>query len=397
MSGWEGLDVYEEDVGHEPLKYGDYIYLTALKQDSPNRDGFLWAEGQVFKRVGLQMLSGGLLQTQLSPPNFGQCVFRVCPQLQYENRAAMTGLKRQSSVTETEMKNVMQRLETESAKNQRTMTRLDEEAQPFVEYGDKVQLLHVKSNAVLSGQRAMADMNRQDLLLTLEDEGSNFALQGARERSRPRARARARADPPPLAGGGGREGVGGRTGRGSSPFSVARRSRRGTSSAPMATRSCTRTRSCWSTEIQGHTIGASVYRDNPYARTTPRCRARARARAALALRTRAHAKSYVLALSSRRTIRTSSGVALRGGDGWTVKRYCRINDEHDGPSQVPLFGQPNMTFRLWHPRPSRSSRRRRSARPQGAGDHHHKPPRTCGPAGGRRRHRRVDRQGYLVL
>ena len=126
MSGWEGLDVYEEDVGHEPLKYGDYIYLTALKQDSPNLDGFLWAEGQVFKRVGLQMLSGGLLQTQLSPPNFGQCVFRVCPQLQYENRAAMTGLKRQSSVTETEMKNVMQRLETESAKNQRTMTRLDE-------------------------------------------------------------------------------------------------------------------------------------------------------------------------------------------------------------------------------------------------------------------------------
>ena len=63
MSGWEGLDVYEEDVGHEPLKYGDYIYLTALKQDSPNLDGFLWAEGQVFKRVGLQMLSGGLLQT----------------------------------------------------------------------------------------------------------------------------------------------------------------------------------------------------------------------------------------------------------------------------------------------------------------------------------------------
>ena len=180
MSGWEGLDVYEEDVGHEPLKYGDYIYLTALKQDSPNLDGFLWAEGQVFKRVGLQMLSGGLLQTQLSPPNFGQCVFRVCPQLQYENRAAMTGLKRQSSVTETEMKNVMQRLETESAKNQRTMTRLDEEAQPFVEYGDKVQLLHVKSNAFLSGQRAMADMNRQDLLLTLEDEGSNFSLFKAR-------------------------------------------------------------------------------------------------------------------------------------------------------------------------------------------------------------------------
>ena len=260
MSGWEGLDVYEEDVGHEPLKYGDYIYLTALKQDSPNLDGFLWAEGQVFKRVGLQMLSGGLLQTQLSPPNFGQCVFRVCPQLQYENRAAMTGLKRQSSVTETEMKNVMQRLETESAKNQRTMTRLDEEAQPFVEYGDKVQLLHVKSNAFLSGQRAMADMNRQDLLLTLEDEGSNFSLFKARaeEKKRPRAkracaRARGGSAPPKKTADGGRRGPLG-AGRRPHPLSraplaarflfVARRSRRGTSSAPTATRSCTRTRSC---------------------------------------------------------------------------------------------------------------------------------------------------------
>ena len=189
MSGWEGLDVYEEDVGHEPLKYGDYIYLTALKQDPPNLDGFLWAEGQVFKRVGLQMLSGGLLNTQLSPPNFGQCIFRVCPPLQYENRSAMTALKRQSSVTETEMKNVMTRLQTESDKNKKTMAKLDEEVQPYVEYGDKVQLLHVKSNAFLSGQRAMADMNRQDLLLTLEDEGSNFSLFKARANAQRAARA----------------------------------------------------------------------------------------------------------------------------------------------------------------------------------------------------------------
>ena len=39
---WEGLDLFEDDTAHEPLKYGDYIYLTALKQDSPNFDGFLW-------------------------------------------------------------------------------------------------------------------------------------------------------------------------------------------------------------------------------------------------------------------------------------------------------------------------------------------------------------------
>ena len=89
-SGWDGLDLYEEDTTHEPLKYGDYVYLTALKQDAPNLDGFLWAEGQVFKRVGLQMLPGGILQTQSSPSNFGQCIFRVCPLLQYENKAAVS-------------------------------------------------------------------------------------------------------------------------------------------------------------------------------------------------------------------------------------------------------------------------------------------------------------------
>ena len=172
MSGWEGLDVYEEDVGHEPLKYGDYIYLTALKQDPPNLDGFLWAEGQVFKRVGLQMLSGGLLQTQLSPPNFGQCVFRVCPQLQYENRAAMTGLKRQSSVTETEMKNVMTRLQTESDKNKKTMTKLDEEVQPYVEYGDKVQLLlHENEHLVLEIADTSGGMTMVDLKTTIAKKG----------------------------------------------------------------------------------------------------------------------------------------------------------------------------------------------------------------------------------
>ena len=83
---WEGLDLFEEETAHEGLRYGDYVYLDALVEDGP--PGFLWAEGQVFKRVGLQMMDK-IFSSEKYPANFGQCIFRVTPQLQYENQAAV--------------------------------------------------------------------------------------------------------------------------------------------------------------------------------------------------------------------------------------------------------------------------------------------------------------------
>lgn len=71
---------------------------------SPARSIFSPSQGFVLERLGLQE-SG---PTGV-PANFEECVFRVCPVLQYEATTMTHTLKRNKSMTEEEMQNLLKR------------------------------------------------------------------------------------------------------------------------------------------------------------------------------------------------------------------------------------------------------------------------------------------------
>ena len=64
------------------------------------------AQGCVLERAGLQTFSGGV------PPNFEECIFRICPLLVYEATGMIRELKRNKSMTEDEMKNLLKRCDS---------------------------------------------------------------------------------------------------------------------------------------------------------------------------------------------------------------------------------------------------------------------------------------------
>ena len=61
----------------------------------------------------------------------------------------------------------------EKLKNQATLARLDEELNPELLYGQKIQLQHMMSGKFLSGVRMMAKMQKENLRLILEEGGSS--------------------------------------------------------------------------------------------------------------------------------------------------------------------------------------------------------------------------------
>ena len=186
------------------------------------------SQGFVLDRAGLQAAGPSGI-----PANFEECIFRVCPTMGYEATTQTRSLTRQKSMTEEEMKNIKNRCvasaprgvmthctltccrartarsaQVEKLKNQATLARLDEELNPELLYGQKIQLQHMMSGKFLSGVRMMAKMQKENLRLILEEGGSScsafrikprykFRTEGdtvyADDQVRPALRARARA------------------------------------------------------------------------------------------------------------------------------------------------------------------------------------------------------------
>ena len=93
----------------EPLRTGDLVYFCGLEQP-----GLLQAEGFCTGRVGLQPLPHPLsawAQHSPLPANMDECVFRLCPPLEYDmiEIAQSSGLKKQSSRSAEELELARQR------------------------------------------------------------------------------------------------------------------------------------------------------------------------------------------------------------------------------------------------------------------------------------------------
>ena len=160
----------------EPLRTGDLVYFCGLHPHF----GLLQAEGFCTARVGLQPLprypSEWAQHSQL-PPNIDECVFRLCPPLEYDmiEIAQSSGLKKQSSMSAEELELARQRARTQGRKNEAALARLDESDSTALHFGQRVQLQQVSSGRFLSGQKRMAERQRENMLLQVA-EGSKFAI-----------------------------------------------------------------------------------------------------------------------------------------------------------------------------------------------------------------------------
>ena len=154
---------------------GDYISLAATAP----QEAYMHAQALVLTRLGARLTSGGEL-----PPRFHEHVFRVVPALRYEASETLASrrLSRANSLTGKEMADIEAQTRVEREKNDAVLARLDVEPQPEVLYGAKVQLQHVYSGKFISGQRATAEIQKENLLLTLEDRGSTNSLFTVRPR-----------------------------------------------------------------------------------------------------------------------------------------------------------------------------------------------------------------------
>ena len=159
----------------EPLRTGDLVYFCGLEQP-----GLLQAEGFCTGRVGLQPLPHPLsawAQHSPLPANMDECVFRLCPPLEYDmiEIAQSSGLKKQSSMSAEELELARQRARTQGRKNEAALARLDESDSTALHFGQRVQLQQVSSGRFLSGQKRMAERQRENMLLQVA-EGSKFAI-----------------------------------------------------------------------------------------------------------------------------------------------------------------------------------------------------------------------------
>ena len=160
----------------EPLRTGDLVYFCGLHPHF----GLLQAEGFCTARVGLQPLprypSEWAQHSQL-PPNIDECVFRLCPPLEYDmiEIAQSSGLKTQSSMSGEELELARHRARTQGRKNEAALARLDEKDSTALLFGQRVQLQQVSSGRFLSGEKRMAEVERKNMLLTVA-EGSKYAI-----------------------------------------------------------------------------------------------------------------------------------------------------------------------------------------------------------------------------
>ena len=167
-------------ASHEPLRTGDVVYFRSLSDDEGQGDGLLHSEGLVTGRVGLQPLpqpdtAWGACSP--FPPNFDDCLYRICPVLEYEQTAMVSGpaLKKAASMTADEVDAARRGARSEAKKNEAALARLNETETLDLRFGKNVQLQHIASGRFLTAKRGMAEKQRENMMLKVEP-GSRYAV-----------------------------------------------------------------------------------------------------------------------------------------------------------------------------------------------------------------------------
>jgi hypothetical protein len=145
----EVIDARSQRYGS--LQMGDLIYLEEKRPGLTQETGvgLLHADGVCRTRLGLQKHEDEA--TRQFAPNFQECVFRICPPLNYEAAARTRELKRSPSLSGADLLEAQVTTQAEEqhevARNARTLEQIEIAPSPVV-YGELVQLQHVRSGKV---------------------------------------------------------------------------------------------------------------------------------------------------------------------------------------------------------------------------------------------------------
>ena len=164
------------------VNFGDFITLSS-------DGGYMHAQALVLTRLGVRYANGGEL-----PSRFHEHIFRICPALRYEaqdSERARRTLARSNSMSVKETKELAEAEVVERTKNAAVLAQLDAAPTSNLYYGSTIQLLHVYSGKFISGKRATAEVQKENLLLTLEQQGSSDSAFIVKPRCDPLPSARA--------------------------------------------------------------------------------------------------------------------------------------------------------------------------------------------------------------
>ena len=164
------------------VNFGDFITLSS-------DGGYMHAQALVLTRLGVRYANGGEL-----PSRFHEHIFRICPALRYEaqdSERARRTLARSNSMSVKETKELAEAEVVERTKNAAVLAQLDAAPTSDLYYGSTIQLLHVYSGKFISGKRATAEVQKENLLLTLEQQGSSDSAFIVKPRCDPLPSARA--------------------------------------------------------------------------------------------------------------------------------------------------------------------------------------------------------------
>eukprot|EP00055_Hartaetosiga_balthica_P018162 m.129598 g.129598 ORF g.129598 m.129598 type:complete len:2620 (+) comp9461_c1_seq6:133-7992(+) len=161
-----------------PLCYGDIISMFLT--DGPAYSGFLSTLGNIDNRVVVRPQDPG--RTIKVPKKFRDCLFQVRPmnrymaQNQYERETQKRAQEQRGNITDVVfLKQLQQAAELEREQNEQETQKL---LKSPVQYGNVIQLLHLKSNKYLTvNKRLTGLMEKTTMRVTLEingNEGSWF-------------------------------------------------------------------------------------------------------------------------------------------------------------------------------------------------------------------------------
>eukprot|EP00056_Hartaetosiga_gracilis_P007617 m.110530 g.110530 ORF g.110530 m.110530 type:complete len:2634 (+) comp12749_c0_seq1:91-7992(+) len=156
-----------------PLCYGDIISLFLT--DGPAYSGFLSTLGNIDNRVVVRPQDPG--RTIKVPKKFRDCLFQVRPmnrymaQNQYEKEIQKQAQEPRGNITDVVfLKQLQKAAELEREQNGQETTKL---LKTPVQYGNVIQLLHLKSNKYLTvNKRLTGLMEKTTMRVTLESNGN---------------------------------------------------------------------------------------------------------------------------------------------------------------------------------------------------------------------------------